>query len=176
VDDAGTVWPDLPYGSWRKTAATLQLHPDRGQGEPGSFLLGQLRSRGDPFFRADRPAPPRRRTRLARCGYARSLFAPGAHFDGAVGEFILPYDTVRSAASLILYCSIFCLRPMQPQRRLAAGTGRRWNVPSVFRGRCVGCSALRVPAQPDAGGGPRCHAMQLASNATFAEFAIDTSL
>jgi hypothetical protein len=58
VDDAGTVWPDLPYGSWRKTAATLQLHPDRGQGEPGSFLLGQLRSRGDPFFRADRPAPP----------------------------------------------------------------------------------------------------------------------
>jgi Family of unknown function (DUF5996) len=104
VDDAGTVWPDLPYGSWRETAATLQLHPDRGQGEPGSFLLGQLRSRGDPFFRADRPAPPRRRTRLARCGYARSLFArdrpvtPGAHFDGAVGEFILPYDTVRSAA------------------------------------------------------------------------------
>ena len=23
---------------------------------------------------------------------------PGAHFDGAVGEFILPYDRVRSAA------------------------------------------------------------------------------
>ncbi len=25
MDDAVTVWPDLPYGSWRETAATLQL-------------------------------------------------------------------------------------------------------------------------------------------------------
>src|ERR1700719_177020 len=25
MDDAVTVWPDLPYASWRETAATLQL-------------------------------------------------------------------------------------------------------------------------------------------------------
>jgi hypothetical protein len=25
MDDAVSVWPDLPYSSWRETAATLQL-------------------------------------------------------------------------------------------------------------------------------------------------------
>ena len=25
MNDAGTAWPDLPYASWRETAATLQL-------------------------------------------------------------------------------------------------------------------------------------------------------
>jgi hypothetical protein len=25
MDDALTIWPDLPYASWRGTAATLQL-------------------------------------------------------------------------------------------------------------------------------------------------------
>ena len=25
MDDSVTVWPDLPYASWRETAATLQL-------------------------------------------------------------------------------------------------------------------------------------------------------
>jgi hypothetical protein len=30
MDDAVIVWPDLPYASWRETAATLQLWTQSG--------------------------------------------------------------------------------------------------------------------------------------------------
>ena len=106
------------------------------QGEPGAFLLGQLRSGGDALFRAARAAPSRRRAEPARRGGARGLFARGvergllagrrradrlsrrstptpirrrtgfaaakvrpaqAFFSKELGEFILPYDAVRTA-------------------------------------------------------------------------------
>ena len=114
----------------------IQAIPHRlpRQGEPGAFLLGQFRSRGDAVLRPPRAAPSRRRAPPARCGGVRSLFArecsagfwPGsgaidypafysyaypepsgyraikvrpdaAFFSEALGEFILPYDAVRTA-------------------------------------------------------------------------------
>jgi hypothetical protein len=48
-----------------------------GKGQPLSFLLGQLRPRGDPFLRSAGAAPSRRHAGAARRGRARSLFARG---------------------------------------------------------------------------------------------------
>ena len=127
---------------WRVLAASqrgVRAIPHRlpRQGEPGAFLLGQLRSRGDALFRPQRAAPSRRRAEPARRRRAGGLFArsvergllagrrarstirryysyaypaPEGFRDGAgaaggrrsshkeLGEFILPYDAVRTAA------------------------------------------------------------------------------
>jgi Transposase DDE domain group 1 len=58
--------------------------------------------------------------------------------------------TTRSAAprTQTLCCSTSCLPLMQPQRKLAAGTARRSNVPSVFRGACVKSSILSEQGRP----------------------------
>jgi hypothetical protein len=48
-----------------------------GKASPVHFFLGKLRPRRDPVLRAAGPAPSRRRTRVARRGHARSLFARG---------------------------------------------------------------------------------------------------
>ena len=121
----------------RQQRPRLQAIPHRlpRQGEPGAFLLGQFRSRGNALLGPPRAAPSRRRTASARCGrleaYSHEVssagFWPGsgaidypafysyaypeppgfraakvrpdaAFFSEALGEFILPYDAVRTAA------------------------------------------------------------------------------
>ena len=63
----------------RPGRSRLQALPHRlpRQGEPGAFLLGQLRPRGDPVLRPAGAAASRRRARAARRGHARGLFARG---------------------------------------------------------------------------------------------------
>jgi hypothetical protein len=121
----------------RQLRPRLQTIPHRlsRQGEPGAFLLGQFRSRGDALLRPPRAASSRRRATSARRGrpeaYSHEVssagFWPGsgaidypafycyaypepsgfrttkarpdaAFFSEALGEFILPYDAVRTAA------------------------------------------------------------------------------
>ena len=62
-------------GRPRVQAIPRRLHR---QVQPGAFLLGQLRSRGDALFRPPRAAASGRRSRSAGRGRARSLFARGA--------------------------------------------------------------------------------------------------
>ena len=68
------VFPDP-----RQRRPRVQAVPHRlpRQGEPGAFLLGQFRSRGDALFRPPRAAPSRRRAASAGCGRLRGLFARG---------------------------------------------------------------------------------------------------
>ena len=116
----------------------LSAVPNRlsGQGQPGALLLGQLRPRRHPLFRARGAAASRRRSGLAGCRHARGLLArgqqrrllagqattslmprsirtriprrrvsrrrrssPRARSGSAqMGEWLLPYDAVRTAA------------------------------------------------------------------------------
>ena len=63
----------------RQYRPRVQAIPHRlpRQGEPGAFLLGQFRSRGDALLGPSRAAPSRRRAASARCGRPRGLFARG---------------------------------------------------------------------------------------------------
>ena len=63
-------------GSRRPRLPSLPHRVPR-QGEPGAFLLGQLRPRGDALLRPTGAAASRRHSRPARRGHARGLFARG---------------------------------------------------------------------------------------------------
>ena len=69
--------PLLARAAARARGARAFPHRLSRQGEPGAFLLGQLRSGGDALFRAARAAPSRRRAASARRRRARGLFARG---------------------------------------------------------------------------------------------------
>ena len=51
MDDALTVWPDLPYNSWRDTAATLQLWTQ---------IVGKVRLTLTPWLNHGWQVPPLR--------------------------------------------------------------------------------------------------------------------
>src|SRR5215472_12124157 len=69
-------------------------------------------------------------------GLQHKPVTPGAYFDGALGEFILQYVTVRDAAEPDAGLLDFptTLPPMQPRWRLLAVPAWRWNLPMVFQG------------------------------------------
>ena len=54
----------LPDPGQRRSRVQAIPHRLSRQGEPGAFLLGQLRSRGDALFRPPRAAPSRRRAAI----------------------------------------------------------------------------------------------------------------
>src|SRR5580700_7872215 len=90
-------------------------------------------------------------------GFRDRPVTPGAHFDKTLGEFILPYDTMRTAPEPDALLLDFCPRRMRPQRRLEAGTASRWNVRLGFRGRCAGSSSLRESSGARSLGDGRCN-------------------
>lgn len=68
---------------------------------------------------------------------------PSAHFDAALGEFILPYDTARHAAEPDALVLDFLSTTYAAAAETGGWTARRSNVPLVFRGGCAHCSVLR---------------------------------
>lgn len=89
-----TLSPPIASGALCRPIGLKGLsHWFPGQGEPCPFLLGQLRPRGDlcQLYSSAYPEPP---------GFRGRPVTPGAHFESGLGEFILPYDTVRNGAEL----------------------------------------------------------------------------
>ena len=94
--------------------------------------------------------------------------APGACFDGALGEFILQYDTIRDAAEPDALLLDFQLQPTQPRWRLASGTAWRWNLPLLFLGS-ASAVMLRHPRAPMLEAAQSVGAMRVASRAAYAD-------
>ena len=70
-------------------------------------------------------------------GFRTSKVRPdAAFFSEALGEFILPYDAVRTAADPDRRCSISCKAPMRPRRLQRNGIATRWNARRASRAWC----------------------------------------
>ena len=59
-----------------------------------------------------------------------------AFFSEALGEFILPYDAVRTAARRTRRCSNSCKAPMRPRPTPPNGIATRWNARRASRAWC----------------------------------------
>ena len=62
---------------------------------------------------------------------------PGGRFDGALSEFVLPYEAVRNAADPEALLLEFLSATHAAAADTVAGIARPWNVPLVFRGKCA---------------------------------------
>ena len=144
--------------------------PVRRQVQPGAFLLGQLRSRGDAIL--GRPAPPREGPAFMREAYSHEVishgFWPGsgpmlepafyayavpepdglkdarvsrraAYYHRELGEFILPYEAVRTAASPDARSPSSSTARTSRRRRSPSGIARRWKVPISIRPQAAEC-------------------------------------
>jgi len=74
--------PDAAHTFWRALVQADRIFKlfrsgFVGKASPVHFFWGQFRPRGHPFLWTEGPAPSRRRTRTARRGHTRSLFARG---------------------------------------------------------------------------------------------------
>ena len=76
------------------------------------------------FYSYAYPEPP---------GFRDRAVAAGGYFDAKLGEFILPYETVRLAAApdAVLLDFLWSTYPLR--RRPAVGIARTWNALSAFR-------------------------------------------
>ena len=59
---------------------------------------------------------------------------PGASFDATFGEFIFPYDAMRTAEEPEAVLLDFLMRRIRPPLRQAIGIARRWNADRAFLG------------------------------------------
>ena len=64
-------------------------------------------------------------------GYRAAPAGPAdARFDEALGEFVLPYDAVRTAPTPTPCCSTSCNGPTKPQPRPPRGIAPPWSAPT----------------------------------------------
>jgi hypothetical protein len=75
MDDAVTVWPDLPYASWRETAATLQLWTQ---------IVGKVRLTLTPWLNHSWQAP----LYVTACGLGTSPIPAGSEILEIEFDFI----------------------------------------------------------------------------------------
>ena len=69
------------------------------------------------FYSYAYPEPP---------GYRDAKVGPGgASFDESLGEYVLAYEAVRTAADPDAFCSSSCSRATRPLPTAPPGTGRR---------------------------------------------------
>ena len=122
----------------------LQALPHRlsRQGEPGAFLLGQLRPRGDAVLGAAGAAASRRRARAAGRGHARGLFARGRERRFLARQRRLP---ARRVLRLRLSGAGGLPRPACDARRPLRAGARR--VHPALRDRPGGGGSGRAPAR-----------------------------
>ena len=133
-DDANRFWRVLV-----RSHEVFSRFPHRvsRQGEPGAFLLGQLRSRGDALFRTARAAPSRRRAEPARYGGAGGLFTRGEQRGLLAG---------RRRQSTIRPTIPTPIRPQKDLRRRASAPRTRSTARSSANSSCptTRCARRRI--------------------------------
>ena len=79
---------------------------------------------------------------------------PGAYFDGLLGEFILPYDTVRNAAEPDALFLDFLSATYVAAAETGGWAREALECPIGIPGQVAASSALKVPAHHEAWGRP----------------------